>query len=273
MFDKSNDEYEGVPKNPVTDKMIEEIELLVENYIPPFMDRFSEKMHEITTNEDNLLLTEDELKKQVLEKLGITTLEEPLTKFIKHSIYQKIQPVLPLQETLRDQALKQVKETVQAQVNNAVQTINNQIHQLISPDVKEEPLTSLGEMSEDELVAEVIGEYVEIVEDSSESPEVDYDDSIEEYPAVVSGLVEHPLEEHIEEAQEVVERPVSILADNSAILDLDGLKDRLINRLLEKYSDELKERISDEEEFLKATVLLKKRIESIVEEEIAKKKK
>ncbi|MHA1200838.1 MAG: hypothetical protein ACTSQF_16100, partial [Candidatus Heimdallarchaeaceae archaeon] len=66
--------------------------------------------------------------------------------------------------------------------------------------------------------------------------------------------------------------PEERTAESGKVPDLDELRDRLIDERLEKYSQKLEDKLSDESELTKAKKLLKQRIEFVVDEAIAKKK-
>ena len=278
MFDES----EEVSTNPLTKEMIEDIELLIENYIPPFMERYEEKLQDIVLYESDNISSVEDLKEKIIKKLGIGSLEEPLRRFIIHSVRPKLEPVLPQEEAEKQKAMVIANKTIDSLVDVAINYINNEILQLLTPEtsIEQEEKESLADMDEDTLVADVIGEYVEIVEDKpveavgadGEAVTEESEEEILEYPSVVSGLVELPVEPLAEEVQEDTEKSVVKMAESLDVLELDALKDLLTNQLLEKYSDELRERLSDEEEFPKAKELLKKKIESEVEENLAKRK-
>ncbi|MHA1200597.1 MAG: hypothetical protein ACTSQF_14865, partial [Candidatus Heimdallarchaeaceae archaeon] len=235
-FDAEVPEVE-VPKNPVDEEMIAEIEKLIENYIPPFMERYAEKLKELTNKNETTIISRSELNQETIKELGIGEIEEPLTRFIMHSVGPKIDKALSSQETEKEHSLELVEKTISVLVEGAVEKINTQIEQLIALVIGEEMDVSQEEMAEDELVAEVIGEYVNIVKDSSDSILEEPIDEIVEYPEIIESTVELPEER---------------TAESGKIPDLDELRDRLIDEMLDKYSQKLEDELSDESELTKA---------------------
>jgi len=260
MFEENKEPAQDVSNNPLTEEMIEDIEHLIETYIPPFMDRYEDKLRDIVLYDSDDITSKEDLKKRIIKKLGIESLADPLFKFIMHSIRPKITPLLPQEETSKMAAFEKAKQTVAKLVDGAVEKINGKIELLLTPDTEEseKDQVSIVEMDDDALVAEVIGEYVEIVDDSPEEvPELEVEDQIEEYPPVVTGTVDLPAEETL--------KPEPV--------DYDKLKELLIERMLMKHSHKIEEKFPDLLDQNKAKEVFRKRIESVVEETLARKKK
>ncbi|TFG09316.1 hypothetical protein EU534_02285 [Candidatus Heimdallarchaeota archaeon] len=262
MFEETKNQTENESSNPINEEMIEDIEHLIETYIPPFMDRYEDKLRDIVLYESDNITSKEDLKRRIIKKLGIVSLEDPLFKFIMHSVKPKIQPLLPLEPTSKQEALDQVKATVSKLVEEAVKKINSHIEELLTPEKEqvEKEQINLDELDDDALIEEVLGDYVEIIDDISEEEEEEeqeIEDQIEEYPAVVTGLVDIPTEEPLE----------------SKATDFDRIKEILVERMLKKHSHRIEARFPDLIDQNKAKEIFRKRIESVIEETLAKRKK
>ena len=252
MFGNSNDESSETVRNPVSEEMKEEIKNLIANYIPPFIERYSDRLKEI--EKEDIPNTINELNERIIKEMGITSIDEPLTKFIMHSVSPKIESILSSQETIRAQSLELANQTISYLINNAVEQINDQIHQLIISKFGLEQVAEDEETEEDAFIAEVIGKFVEIVDDEQIDSKEEYDDTIMEYPEIVTGTVDLPVEETI--------KPV--------ITDFSKIKEQLTAKILEKYVHRIEEKFPDIGDQLKAKELFKKRIETVVEENLKK---
>jgi hypothetical protein len=331
-----------VPKNPVDDEMINEIKGLLEEYIPRFINLYTDKLKELVKEKNKKIVknkkqvkekkekkeeeTDEEKKKEILEEielleieinetleelrpvplnletikeLGLDEIKEAITKFIMTNVGSKIEAALPAGETVREKGMELAEKAIAKLVDEAVSKIDDLIGELMEKVLKEEEEAAEAELEEvDEVVEEPVEETIEeiieepadkiaeepveeIVEEVVHEPVETMKREVEEEPA-------EPVEEVIEEVvQEVYGETAKIdtvevdrekaevgLAESGEVPDLDSLKDVLVNKILKTYGDKIKSKFSDDWEAQQnAMGLFKERIETIVEDTIAKKKK
>ncbi len=317
-----------VPKNPVDDEMVIEIKKLIEDYIPPFVERYSDKLKELTKKKNKTMVknkwrqdkkqkkiddeeTEDEKKEKLqkeieeleaeiklklvelepvnlnletIKELGLDKIEEPIINFIMHSVGPKIESVLPDQEIVKEKAMGLAKKAIAKLVDEAVGRIDAQIGILIAKVLVEEKEAAEVEAAEE--IAEITEEPVEVVEDPVEEvievvKEVEVESKVvgayeilETAKEVSEEVVEEPVEEIVkspEVVEQVIEQPVEEAVEPK-VADFAKVREKLIANILKKYAQRIEEKFLTEEEQIKAKELFKKRIVSIVDENLAKKK-
>jgi len=240
-----------VLQKSVREKIIDEIENLVESFVPPFIERYSEKLKNILINETSIR-TRDTIHRETIRGLGIEKIEDPLSRFIMHSIKPKLESILSPQE--KEQAFELADKIISEQIEQASKKIRTQIQQILDEEFVDEIEEEQERKEEDEFIAEVIGKYVQIVEENPEEILEESPDDIEEYPEIVAGAIDLSKTEN----------------EETKITDFNKIKEQLIENNFNKYVHKIEEKFSNFQDQEKAKELFKQRIKQVIEDHIDK---
>lgn len=240
-----------VLQKSVREKIIDEIENLVESFVPPFIERYSEKLKNILINETSIR-TRDTIHRETIRGLGIEKIEDPLSRFIMHSIKPKLESILSPQE--KEQAFELADKIISEQIEQASKKIRTQIQQILDEEFVDEIEEEQERKEEDEFIAEVIGKYVQIVEENPEEIFEESPDDIEEYPEIVAGAIDLSKTEN----------------EETKITDFNKIKEQLIENNFKKYVHKIEEKFSNFQDQEKAKELFKQRIKQVIEDHIDK---
>ena len=250
---KSDLPDDEVLQKPIRDRIIDEIENLVDSFVPPFIERYSEKLKNIINDEPSIQ-TRETIHSETIRGLGIERIEDPLSRFILHSIKPKLESIISPQE--KEQAFELANKIISEQIEQASNKIRIQIQQLLDKEFGDAIGEEQEKKEEDEFIAEVIGKYVQIVEENPEEILKESSDDIEEYPEIVPGTIDLSEPETKE----------------PKIADFNKIKDQLIENILKKYVHKIEEKFSNYQDQVKAKELFKQRIELIVEDILAQRR-
>ena len=184
---KSDLPDDEVLQKPIRDRIIDEIENLVDSFVPPFIERYSEKLKNIINDEPSIQ-TRETIHSETIRGLGIERIEDPLSRFILHSIKPKLESIISPQE--KEQAFELANKIISEQIEQASNKIRIQIQQLLDKEFGDAIGEEQEKKEEDEFIAEVIGKYVQIVEENPEEILKESSDDIEEYPEIVPGTID-----------------------------------------------------------------------------------
>ena len=334
-----------VPKNPIDEGMISEIKRVIENYIPPFIQDYNEKMQELVREKYKKIaklkleqgkekkkkeeaddekkseiqvtiealdveingriieLEHDNLNVETLKELGMDHIKGAMTKVIMGAVGPKIEEKLPSKEPIREKAMELAEKAIEKIVDEAVSRIEDQISNMIAKLLVEEKEVAEAVEVIVEEVTEVVDEVTEFVEEVSEEIEVSEEfveekviEIVEEVTDVVESVVTEPVAESAEDVVEVVEvvfeptvesvvEPVEetvqeVFEDSvidvveERVIDLVKIKNDIVDATLTKYRSRIETKLpSDVQAQEKALEIFRQRIEEIVDDVIARKKK
>lgn len=277
-----------VPKNPVDQEMINEIKQIIDDYIPVFIQNFTEKMTELVKDKYKTVAkkkrnqeeekkkkeeeTEEE-KKEEIQKI-IDKLEEEIKETLEELETDKITI-----ETFKELGLDKLKDSITKTImyeigpkleevlsvkevikEKAMELANKAIEKIVDESVSkiEEQISGLIEKALRDEKETVQAELEEIEEEIKEKIALEPVEKVE-------FIVEKIDEERIEEVKEEL---VIDMVDK-----YNEIREKVVEELLNKYKKRIEEKLpSNEQAQSKAIDLFKKRVEIIVEEVLAKKK-
>ena len=248
---KSDLPDDEVLQKPIRDRIIDEIENLVDSFVPPFIERYSEKLKNIINDEPSIQ-TRETIHSETIRGLGIERIEDPLSRFILHSIKPKLESIISPQE--KEQAFELANKIISEQIEQASNKIRIQIQQLLDKEFGDAIGEEQEKKEEDEFIAEVIGKYVQIVEENPEEILKESSDDIEEYPEIVPGTIDL--------SEPETEEP--------KIADFNKIKEQLIENNFKKHVHKIEEKFTNYQDQEKAKDLFKKRIKQVIEDHIDK---